>query len=124
MLEFTDKVERAVLEADNKALATYGKHGINVVPISTIRIIDHKIYLMNYLFNKTLDNIKENSKVAITAWSGLEGYQIKAQAEYITEGALFDEATNWIDENIVGRTLVGLLILTPVEVYNVSTSAV
>ena len=121
-MEFSPRIEHAILEADSKALATYGKHGINIVPVSTMRIIDHKIYLMNYLFGKTLSNFQDNSKVALVAWSGFEGYQIKGEAKYLTEGTIFEEAKEWIENNTIDRTLVGLLVIYPGEVYNISTS--
>jgi predicted pyridoxine 5'-phosphate oxidase superfamily flavin-nucleotide-binding protein len=122
-MELSPKVTQAILEADSKAIATTGKHGINVVPVSTVRVVGNKILLMNYFLHKTLENILEQPHVALACWKGLEGYQIKGTVEYIEEGEQFEEAKKWIEENVADRTLLGLLILTPEEVYNISPGA-
>ncbi len=122
-MELSPKIIDALLHAEGKALATTGKHGINVVPVSTVRVVDNKILLMNYFFKKTLDNMLEQPRVALTFWSGLEGYQIKGSVEYVANGGVFEEAKQWITNNVADRTLLGLLILTPEEVHNISPGA-
>lgn len=122
-MEFSQKIIDALLHAEGKALATTGKHGINVVPVSTVRVEGGKILLMNYFFKKTLENILEQPKVALAFWSGLEGYQIKGSVEYIDSGTVFEEANKWITDNVADRTLLGLLVLTPEEVLNISPGA-
>ncbi|MBP9771763.1 MAG: pyridoxamine 5'-phosphate oxidase family protein [Candidatus Pacebacteria bacterium] len=122
-MELSPQVVTALLEAKNKALATTGKHGLNVVPVSTVRVINNKILLMNYFLKKTLENILEQPRVAFVFWSGLEGYQIKGSVEYRDSGDVFEEAKKWVEDNVADRTLVGLLILTPEEMYNVSPGA-
>lgn len=37
-------IEKFILEATSKALATQGNHGINVMPVSTIRVVGKKIF--------------------------------------------------------------------------------
>lgn len=122
-MELSPKVIDALLHAEGKALATSGKHGINVVPVSTVRVEGGKILLMNYFFKKTLDNVLEQPRVALAFWSGLEGYQIKGSVEYVDSGSAFEEATQWIIANVADRTLLGLLILTPEETHNISPGA-
>lgn len=122
-MELSPKIIDALLHAGGKALATTGKNGINVVPVSTVRVEGGKILLMNYFFKKTLENILEQPQVALAFWSGLEGYQVKGSIEYVDSGAVFEEAKKWIADNIADRTLLGLLILTPEEVHNISPGA-
>lgn len=119
-MTLTNDVTQALLHAESKALATYGPHGINVVPVSTIRIIDGNIQLMNYFLHKTLENIQDNNAIAMTCWSGLHGYQIKGTVSYTEEGETFDEAKKWIGEHVPERVLKGLLTITPTEIYNIS----
>lgn len=119
-MELPQKVADALLHADSKSLATTGKHGINVVPVSTIRIVDNKILLMNYFLKKTLENISEQPRVALVCWRGLEGYQIKGSVTYLESGSEFEEARAWVEHNVKNRVLHGLLILTPEEAYDVS----
>lgn len=119
-MELSPQVIEGILQADSKAFATSGKHGINVVPVSTIRIVDDKILLMNYFLGKTLDNIAENPHIALSCWKGLGGYQIKGTALYIVGGDVFKESKEWIEKNVSNRTLKGLIIITPENVYDVS----
>lgn len=111
-----------LLNADGKALATTSDAGINVVPVSTIKIVDGKIWLINYFLGKTLENINRNSSVALACWKGLEGYQIKGKIEYVTYGRDFEQAREWIAEILPERFVKGLLIITPTAVYDVSAA--
>lgn len=112
----------ALLEAaDGKALATYSvQSGVHVVPVSSIRLEDEAIILVNYFFEQTLKNIEENPTVALAAWKGLEGIQVKATVRQETSGARFESVVEWIRETIPSRTVRGILVLTPVAVSDVS----
>jgi predicted pyridoxine 5'-phosphate oxidase superfamily flavin-nucleotide-binding protein len=114
-------VEQALLEAEAKALATYSSaDGVSVVPVSSVRVIGGKIVLVNYFFGQTLRNIEENPDVAMTFWSGLSGYRIKAKAEYKTKGEVFDEVVGWIQETLPTRVVKGVVILTPTALFDIS----
>jgi predicted pyridoxine 5'-phosphate oxidase superfamily flavin-nucleotide-binding protein len=114
----------ALVQAEGKALATYSKEeGVSVVPVSSVRVIDGKVVLVNYFFGQTVRNIEESPDVALTFWTGLKGYRIKATAEHQTAGAVFDEVVGWIKETIPSRVVKGVLILTPVAVYDISAGA-
>ena len=119
-MEISENIKEMLLNADGKALATLGEKGLNVVPVSSIKVKDNKIILVNYFFGKTLQNIKENKDIALTAWKDLEGFQIKAEAEYQEEGELFEEVTQWIKETLPDRIVKGILVLTPTEVFDIS----
>lgn len=122
-MELSKKAVDFILHADGKALATIGKYGINVVPLSTIRIVDGKLWLMNYFMKKTLKNILEEPLVALACWRGLDGVQIKGHVEYFESGDAVEEAREWVNKNVPDRTVKGLLILTPEEEYSVAPSA-
>lgn len=111
-----------LLQSDSKALATSGKHGLNVVPVSTIRVVDGKILLMNYFLHKTLENILENPQIALSCWKGLKGCQVKGIVEYMDTGEVFEEARQWVQDNVSNRTLKGLMVITPESIYDVSPS--
>ena len=119
-MKLSPQVIEGILQADSKAFATNGKHGINVVPVSTIRIENNKILLMNYFLGKTLENIAENPHVALSCWKGLSGYQIKGTVLYFKDGDVFEEAKDWVEKNVPNKTLKGLLIITPENIYDVS----
>ncbi len=122
-MEFSQKIADSLLAADSKALATNGSHGLNVVPVSSIRIVDGKIWLINYFFKKTLENILAQPDVALVGWKGFEGYQVHGTVEYVTDGELFEDAKEWVAERLPDRVVKGLLIITPKEVYDISPAA-
>ena len=122
-MELSQKIIDALLHADSKALATTGRHGVNVVPVSTIRVEGGNILLMNYFLKKTLENVLEESRVALVCWRGLDGYQVKGSVAYVDSGEAFDESKIWVEKNVPDRTLLGLLVLTPSDVYNISPGA-
>src|SRR3989338_9213380 len=123
-MEIPIEVEQALLEAEAKALATYSAvEGVSVVPVSSVRLIDGKVVLVNYFFGQTVRNIEENPDVALSFWSGLSGYRIKAKAAYETEGEVFDEVVGWIKETIPSRVVKGVLVLTPIALFDISAGA-
>ncbi len=113
-------IEQFILEATSKALATNGEHGINVIPVSTIKVVDGNIWLINYFMDKTLQNIESNKNVALVCWLKMMGYQIKGKIEVFTEGEKFEEAVKWVKEILPDRTVKGLLILQPKEIFDIS----
>ncbi len=120
-MKIATEVQTALLQAEGKALATYSEtDGINVVPVSSVRVVDDKVVLVNYFFGQTVRNIEENPEVALTFWSGLSGYRLKATSVYKTEGEVFDMVTAWIRETIPSRVVKGVLILEPTAVYDIS----
>ena len=121
MSELTqDAIKLLTNEQTSKALATNGSQGLNVVPVSTIRIDEGKIWLIDYFFGKTKDNVVENSKVSLVGWNGFDGYQVKADAQYLTQGAEFEKAKAWIGQILPSRVVKALVLLTPDEVHSVS----
>ena len=107
-------------KAEGKALATYGLGGVSVVPVSSLKLHDNKIILVNYFFNQSLVNINQNPQVALAAWIGLEGCRIEATAEHVTFGDIFNEAVEWIAHALPDRVVKGVLILTPTAFYDIS----
>lgn len=113
-------IEQFILSAEAKALATYANESLNVVPVSSIKIMDGKVWLINYFMDKTLSNILKGGKVALVCWRKMMGYQIKGKTSYVTEGEDFDEAVKWIKSILPERVVRGLIILTPEEIHDVS----
>lgn len=113
-------IEQELLVLESRAIATYGPAGINVVPVSTMYIRGGKIWLINYFLGKTLENIMKNPHVALTCWSGFKGYQIKGEVEYLTEGNIYVEACSRVSKTLPDRIVKGVLVLTPIEIYDVS----
>lgn len=113
-------IEKFILNAPSKALATYGKYGINVIPVSSLKIVDGEIWLINYFMDKTLENILENKEVGLVCWSKMFGYQVKGEASYLEEGEKFEQARVWIKEILPERIVKGLIILKPKEIFDIA----
>lgn len=109
-----------IMNADARALATCGPHGINVVPVSVVEVVDSGIHLYNFFMGKTIENLIVEPQVALTCWKGLQGIQVKAEAAYLTAGALFDVAAVQMKERFPERTLDGVIALTPTQIFDVS----
>lgn len=122
-MEFSQQVIDTVLEAESKALATTGSAGLNVVPVSTIYVVDGAVWLINYFFKKTLQNILETPTVSLVCWKGFVGYQIKGNVLYVTEGPSFEKAKTMVAETLPDRIVKGVLIITPEEVYDIAPQA-
>ena len=111
------------------ALATATREGLpNVVPIGAKRIIDDEtIIISNQYLKKTLANMKENPRVALTFWDGTEGYQIKGAVTIETSGRVFEETAVWVDMRgkAMNRPLKskGAVILKIDEIYHVTPGA-
>ncbi len=121
-MNLPDNVQEIILNAEGKALATSADDGLHVVPVSTVKIHEGKILLVDYFMGKTIKNISSNPKVALACWRGLGGYQIKGEVEYITEGEVFDETKAWAEELFPDRQVKGILLITVQEVYDVSAT--
>lgn len=115
-----EQVAQFILNADSKALATYGTQGINVVPVSSIKIVGETIWLVNYFMDKTIINITGQKSVSLVCWKGMAGYQIKGDVDYYSEGLQFDEVVAWIKTILPDRIVKGLLVLTPTEIYDIA----
>ncbi len=109
-----------IRQCDAKALGTYGPHGINVAPVSTIKVFETCIWLFDYFMEKTTDNILHNNEVSLSCWHDLEGYQLKGTIEYCTTGKDFEEATQIVKELHPDRYLKGLLVFIPTHIYSLT----
>ncbi len=110
-----------IQNADSKALATYGDGGVNVVPVSVINVPNEStIVLYDFFMQKTVANIAHDTNVALCAWSGLTGLQIKGTVSYDTSSEAFHTAAADMLEKFPTRTLKGVLTVTVLGVYDVS----
>lgn len=120
LMSFSKPVTETLENADAKAMATVGPDGVNVVPMSMIRVNNDSIWLFNFFMDKTAKNIQTNPSVALTAWSGMTGIQVKAEVDYITEGEIFDESVEWCRGQNPDRVVKALVVLKPTEILDIS----
>lgn len=80
-------------------IATVGSDGRpNIGPKRTMRIYDDSTLIYNEnTGKKTMQNLQDNGKasVAYVDWAKLDGYRFIGKAEVLTEGKIFEEATEY-----------------------------
>ena len=109
-------------------LGTADLNGIpNVVPVGAVKILDDETILVSdQYFLKTLSNLRENPRVAMSFWEvdKGEGYQIKGEATIHTEGEIYEETVEWIRDfsEKIGHPLKskGAIIIKITEIYSVT----
>ena len=109
-----------VLAYPARALATCGSAGLNVVPVSVVTKEDNSLILYDFFMGKTVVNINATGEVALTAWDGLVGIQIKGQACYESSGDSYNKAVTVMRGRFPERTLRGIIRISPEAVFLVS----
>jgi hypothetical protein len=100
MAQMTERMKDLFNKVPIVVVSTATVDGIpNAVPIGAKKIIDDDTVLISdQFFNKTIANMKENPRVAITFWEGFEGYQLKGVVTIETIGKVFEDTARWMDE--------------------------
>jgi len=98
MARVIEEIKDSLKETRIVFLATATKDGIpNVVPIATIKFMDDETLLISdQYFGKTLNNIRENPKIALTWWGEKEGFQVKADVTIHTDDDVFKQNVEWV----------------------------
>lgn len=102
-------------------LATCADGKPNVVPVAFKEIDeDGSLHIGDVFLETTLANLKANGgRIALSAYNPktLEGYQIKGQATYTTEGEYVDKFKKMVEAMFKGAaTAKGALTIVPDEV--------
>lgn len=102
-------------------LATCANGEPNVVPVAFKDVTpDGKLVVGDVFLETTLKNIAANDgKIAISVYDpqGLEGYQVRGRAEYVTEGEVVSTFKTMVEKMFNGAaTAKGALVITPEKV--------
>lgn len=102
-------------------LATCANGEPNVVPVAFKDVTeDGNLVVGDVFLETTLNNIKANDgKIAISVYDAknLEGYQIKGNARYVTEGDVVNTFKAMVEKMFNGAvTAKGALVITPFKV--------
>lgn len=110
---------KKVLMENIWSVATCGD-GPNVVPVGFKMVgDDDKLIIGDVLMETTMNNVKANGKIAISAFSPetSEGYQVKGTAEYFSEGPLVEKLQAIAQEKFGGKlSNKGALVITPEKI--------
>jgi hypothetical protein len=98
MAKVTEEIKESMKSTKVAYLATAAKDGTpNVVPIAALKFLDDETLLISdQYFNKTLKNLKENPKIALTWWGEKGGFQIKADISIHTDDEIFRKNVEWV----------------------------
>lgn len=98
MVKLTQQIKETIAMGTVYFFGTSSREGVpNVVPIKALKLLDDETILVSdQYFGKTLKNLEENPKVAITYWGDKGGYQIKGTATIHKSGKVFEEDVAWV----------------------------
>jgi predicted pyridoxine 5'-phosphate oxidase superfamily flavin-nucleotide-binding protein len=98
MFKFSDEIKDTLAATKFVWMATATKDGSpNVVIVAAFRLLDDETLLISdQYFLKTLANLKDNPKVAISWWGEKGGFQIKGNATIHTSGPIFKSNVEWM----------------------------
>ena len=125
MVVLTTEIKESLAATKTVFIATASKDGMpNVVPIGAFKVIDDgKLLISDQFFSKTLANMKENRRVALSWWGDKGGFQIKGTITLHTDDEIFRQDVAWIKElrpNLKPKTAV---VLTITDVFTIKPGA-
>lgn len=119
-MSFTEPITTILTTATAKAFATTGPAGLNVVPVSLIKVNTDTVWLFDFFMDKTKQNLQAEPTVSLVAWREMTGIQLKANASYHTTGPDFEAAVAWVKTQNPDRVVQGLIVLTPTALFDIS----
>ncbi|MCX6690931.1 MAG: pyridoxamine 5'-phosphate oxidase family protein [Deltaproteobacteria bacterium] len=121
MVKLTDEIKESLTGTKVVFLATSAKDRTpNVVPIAGFKLLDDETLLISdQFFNKTLKNMKENPKIAISWWGEKGGFQMKGSVTIHTNDEIFRQDVAWIKEIRPNLTPKSAVVMKISDVYNV-----
>lgn len=119
MVKLTDEIKESLTGTKIVFLATTSKEGTpNVVPIGAFKLLDDETFLISdQFFKKTLKNMKENPKIALSYWGEKGGFQIKGSATLHTNDEVFKQDVAWMKELRPNLTPKSAVVMKVTEVY-------
>ena len=99
MAKVTEDIKKSLAEVKIAFLSTAAKDGTpNVVPIGAVKFLDDETLLISdQFFGKTLMNMKENPRIALSWWSKKsKGFQIKGDVTIHTDDEVFEQDVEWM----------------------------
>jgi uncharacterized protein len=119
MVKLTEEIKESLAAAKHVWLATASKDSTpNVVVIGAFRLLDDESLLISdQFFLKTLKNLQENTKVAVSWWGDKGGYQIKGTAAVQTSGPIFKDNVEWMKVKFPRFTPKGVVVIKITDAF-------
>jgi predicted pyridoxine 5'-phosphate oxidase superfamily flavin-nucleotide-binding protein len=121
MVALTTEIRESLAGTKLVFLATSSKDNTpNAVPIGAFRLLDDGTLLISdQFFQKTLQNLRENRKAAVSWWGEKGGFQIKGLATIHTNDEIFRRDVDWMKEFKPNLSPKSAVLLEITEVYHV-----
>jgi uncharacterized protein len=125
MVTLTEEIRESLAGTKTVFFATSAKNGTpNVVPIGAFKALDDGTLLVSdQFFNKTLANMKENPKAALSWWGEKGGFQIKGTVTIHTNDEVFKQDVAWMKDLRPSLKPKSAVILKITDVYQVKPGA-
>ncbi len=125
MVTLTSEIRESLAAAKLAFFATSAKdHTPNVVPIAAFKVLDDTSLLISDQFlNKTLANMKENPRAAVSWWGDKGGFQIKGDVTIHTDGEIWQQDLAWMKELRPTLKPKGAVVMKITGVYTVIPGA-
>jgi predicted pyridoxine 5'-phosphate oxidase superfamily flavin-nucleotide-binding protein len=125
MVNVTNEIRESLEGTKIVFLATSSKDRVpNVVPIGAFKFLDNGTLLISdQFFSKTLLNLKENPRVALSWWGEKGGFQIKGPVTIHTDDDIFRQDVAWMKELRPHLTPKSAVVLKISDVYQVKAGA-
>ena len=127
MVALTSEMQELFKATKYFAMATASKAGDpNVVPIGMAMLMDPEtIWIGNQFFKQTLQNVKENPRVALLVWTaGTAGcLKVKGDVTLVEEGPDYQKMYGMVKERKPNLECKGLLIMKVTDVYDCRSGA-
>ena len=98
LVKLTEDIKESMKGVKTIFLATSSKAGVpNVVPMGAFKVLDDETMLLSDQFmQKSLANMMENPRVAISYWGEKGGFQIKGTVTLHTNDQVFKDDVAWV----------------------------
>ena len=125
MVNLTDDIKESLAGTKLVYLATSSKDRVpNVVPIGAFKLLDDETLLISdQFFKKTLQNLKENPRIALSWWGEKGGFQIKGPVTIHTNDEVFKKDVAWVKELKPTLTPKSAIVMKVTEVYSIKPGA-
>jgi len=124
MARITEEMKRVIEEAKVFAVATASEDGEpNVVPIAFGKVLgEDEILLVDNFMNKTMENLKTNSRAAVSVWKAgdSKGYQFKGDVRIETSGRNFEDGVKMVKAEEPELNPKAVVIVTVESIYSIT----
>jgi len=115
MAKITEEMKGVAGKTKCFAVATATKDGEpHVIPVAFGKVLsEDELLVVDVFMKKTLENIKANPKIAVSAWDmeSLKGYEFRGSAKIETSGKVFDESANMVKSAMPQLSAKGAVIV-------------